>query len=99
MLCAGRINVIHSECPLIDPQRPFVLRDRLVVLAQMSICYSEVHDRGGRVDVIRSECPLSDRLITLTDDSKTIIRILGTGRESNCLQLYKLLLITDQPLL
>ena len=56
----GRIDVIHSECLLFDPQRTFIMCDRLIVLALTGVRASEVVDRVGRIDVIHSECLLKD---------------------------------------
>ena len=57
---AGSVDVVRSGCLLFDPQRPLVLCNRLIGLALMLICYSEVVDGVGRVDVIHPECLLID---------------------------------------
>ena len=52
--------MVHSEFPIIDLQRSFVVRDRLAVLPLGMVDYAEVVDRVGRVDVIHSEFPIVD---------------------------------------
>ena len=54
------IDVIDSECILVDPQCPFIMCDRLIVLSLLFINYAKVVDRVGTIDVIDSECILAD---------------------------------------
>ena len=52
--------MIHSEFPIVDLQRSFIVRDRLVVLPLGTVDIAKVADRVGRLDVVHSQFPIVD---------------------------------------